>query len=250
MAEFILFGGTTEGREIAGYLSDSGRSAVVCVATDYGEALLTPTETVRVHTGRLDQSGIAGLIAAEKPKAVIDATHPYALVVSQSVKAACEAAGVNYLRVLRESVDDDGCLRFDSMDALVTWLNGTEGIIFSTLGAKEAAALAGVRDYTERVYLRVLPLMDSLTIAKNAGFPAKHLICMQGPFSAELNEAMFRAVGAAILLTKESGAAGGFPEKLEAARKCGMTVALLPRPNREDGLTLTEIRRRIEDRSL
>lgn len=250
MAELVVFGGTTEGRELAELLERQGRSAVVCVATEYGESLLQSTDLVRVHTGRLDRAGIDELLRAEAPKAVIDATHPYALAVSRVLKEACADAGLPCIRVLRELSADTGCIRFGDLESLTAWLNETQGVIFSTLGVKEAAALTKVRDFESRVILRILPSEESLSLAKQAGFPMKNLICMQGPFSRELNEAMFRAVNAKIMLTKESGAAGGFPEKLEAAKRCGMTVALLPRPSREEGLTLAQIRMRIEEGSL
>jgi precorrin-6x reductase len=61
---------------------------------------------------------------------------------------------------------------------------------------------------------------------------------MQGPFSRELNRAMFTAAGAAILVTKNSGPQGGFAEKLDAAGDLGMRVALLTRPVEPDGMSL------------
>ena len=73
---------------------------------------------------------------------------------------------------------------------------------------------------------------------------------MQGPFPEELNTAMFHASKADILLTKESGAAGGFPEKLLAAHACGMTVAVLARPTETDGLPLNVILQRITEGTL
>lgn len=250
MAEFVLFGGTTEGREIAEALERNGHTAVVCVATEYGESMLRPSPAIQVHTGRLDRQGMHTLLIQEQPRAVIDATHPYAVAVSKTLREVCEAARVSCIRVLRELSQEAGCIRFRNMEELTAWLNQTPGVIFSTLGVNEAAALGAVQGFRERIYLRILPSEESLALARQAGFPSKHLICMQGPFSRELNEAMFRAVGANILLTKESGAAGGFPEKLEAAKNCGMTVALLPRPSKETGLTLAEIKQRIEDKGI
>ena len=46
---------------------------------------------------------------------------------------------------------------------------------------------------------------------------------MQGPFSCEMNAATIRQTGAKYLVTKESGAAGGFLEKLEAAAPVSYT---------------------------
>jgi precorrin-6x reductase len=247
LTEIILFGGTTEGRELCELLGKKRVETLICVATEYGEALLAPFDTLRVHTGRLDKAAMESLLEAEKPRLVIDATHPYAATVSDNICAACEKAGVKRLRLLREALDSDGCVTFLRMEELIGWLNERCGTVFSTLGAKEAAALAAVEGYKERVWLRILPDAAGLSSCLAAGFSARRIICMQGPFSKELNAAMFREAGAAILLTKESGAAGGYIEKLEAARECGMLAAVLSRPREETGLTLAALTKLIEE---
>lgn len=250
MADILLFGGTTEGRELAALLRAKNISALVCVATGYGESLADAGGSVAIRTGRLDEADIAALIQAEAPRCVIDATHPYAAMAGQNVRAACEKTGGRYVRVLRESAAGTNYIEFADMETLTGWLNGISGTVFSALGASAAPQLARVSGYRERIWLRILPSPEGLSACLGAGFPASHIICMQGPFSQELNAAMFRAAGASVLLTKESGAAGGFPEKLKAARKCGMTVAVLARPCRESGLTLRELKRRIEEGTL
>ena len=250
MAEFVLFGGTIEGRTLASRLAQHRRSVLVCVATQYGDALLSPGPCLRVHTGRLDTAGMEGLLRREAPKAVIDATHPFALQVSQTIRDVCSLLGLRLISLERETVSADGCRTFSGMEELLSWLDETEGVIFSALGAKEAAALAAVRGAAERIWLRILPFEESLALVREAGFPAKHIICMQGPFSTELNAALFRAAGADLLLTKDSGPAGGLAEKLEAARQCGMTVALLTRPEGGDGVSLKDLLCQIEEGSL
>ena len=95
----------------------------------------------------------------------------------------------------------------------------------------------------------MLPFKDSLEACLDAGFPAKHLICMQGPFGEDLNVAMFQHTGAKILLTKDSGSAGGFPEKIAAARRCGMKIYIWKRPLQEEGLSLEQIERLLEARA-
>ena len=246
LAEIILFGGTTEGRELAQALDEAGLSALVCVATEYGASLLPPMHSVTVHTGRLDADAMAALFQAEAPRLVIDATHPYASEVSQAIQKAAHQTGLPSLRIQREETAAGDCLTFPSLNDLIGWLNGTTDVIFSALGAKEASALAQVTGAKERIWLRILPLEESLQAVRAAGFPAKHTICMQGPFSQALNEAMFRAAGAKILLTKASGTAGGMEDKLRAARACGMTIALLARPM-ENGITLEACKKRIRE---
>lgn len=246
MAEIVLFGGTAEGRKLGELLNKKRVKTVLCVATKYGEALLSPSDALRVYTGRLDNAAIENLFNRETPRLAIDATHPYAVEVSANIRAACKKTGVKLLRLIREKADGDSRESFPCMDELVGWLNKRGGVIFSTLGAKECSALAAVEGYKERVWLRVLPDLSGLSACLAAGFPARHIVCMQGPFSKELNAAMFREAGAEILVTKESGKAGGYLEKLEAAKENGMTVATLARPCEEKGAAFDDIVNLIE----
>ena len=61
------------------------------------------------------------------------------------------------------------------------------------------------------------------------GYPPARLICMQGPFSADLNAAMFKETGARYVVTKNSGHTGGFQEKLKGAERTGATVIIIER---------------------
>ena len=63
----------------------------------------------------------------------------------------------------------------------------------------------------------------------------KHLIAMQGPFSKEMNVATIHQTGAKYFVTKESGKAGGFGEKVQAARETGAVLVAVGRPNRNTG---------------
>lgn len=247
MIEIIVFGGTSEGRELCELLGKKRIDTLICVATEYGGALLTSFDSLRIHTGRLNQEAMEELLEAENPRLVIDATHPYAAKVSENIFAACAKTGVRLIRLLREKLHNDGCQVFSCLEELISWLNTRQGTIFSTLGSKECGVLTTINGYKERVWLRILPDLAGLSACLSQDFPARRIICMQGPFSKELNTAMFRAAKADILLTKDSGTAGGYLEKLEAAKECGMTVAILARPHEEDGLKLDSILKLIEE---
>lgn len=121
----FLFGGTTEGRKIAEAIAEVNRewaahgdaaaceageplrlpiSAEVYVATAYGASLLPAGPGITVHVGRLDAAEMTALFEnASGPLLVLDATHPYAAVVSENILSACAAAGVRCLRVEREN---------------------------------------------------------------------------------------------------------------------------------------------------
>lgn len=245
-----MFGGTNEGRILAELLQSEEIPALVCVASEYGEGLLSPGGTLHVHTGRLDAAAIASLLKEEHPRTVIDATHPYARSVSEQVEIACGQNGTPYIRVKREPCAEYGYAEFDGMDDLLVWVSRTEGVIFSALGAKEASALTAIPAFRERVWLRILPSIESLSLCLKAGYPAKHIICMQGPFSKEMNMAALKETRASVLLTKESGAVGGFPEKLAAAKELDVSAVVLKRPAEDSGLLLSEIVRRIKDRTI
>ena len=174
---------------------------------------------------------------------VIDATHPYATEASVNIKAACRDAGMEYIRVLRERCAAENC--FPSLDALIEELKSTEGQIFVTLGAKAAMKLTELPDYQNRLWLRILPSADGLNTCLDLGYPARRLICMQGPFSTELNIAMLRQTGAKALVTKESGDIGGFIEKLTAAREMGVETFILGRPADTDGVHLDAVFERV-----
>ena len=63
------------------------------------------------------------------------------------------------------------------------------------------------------------------------GFPPKNIICMQGPFSRELNVALLRQYHIQTLVTKDTGGYGGFREKAEAAREAGCALLVVERQN-------------------
>ena len=97
------------------------------------------------------------------------------------------------------------------------------------------------RGYKERLYARVLSTPEVVKTCAELGFEGKHLICMQGPFSEELNVAMMRQIDAAYLVTKESGKAGGFEEKIRAAKKAGAKAVVIGRPSVEKGMSLEAV---------
>ena len=70
--------------------------------------------------------------------------------------------------------------------------------------------------------------------------PHRNIIAVQGPFSEELNKAVIRDYGTDVMITKDSGAAGGFPEKIRAAAECRIPVIVIMRPE-EEGLGFDEI---------
>lgn len=239
--KILLFGGTGEGRELAEWMLSQGLDATVCVATEYGETLLP--DGAQVHVGRLDAGAMETLMAGGYTL-VIDATHPYAVEVTKNIRAAAQAAGLPCLRLLRQSDREDGCQKAADMAAAADLLEGLPGKVLLTTGSKELDAFArpGLR---ERCCPRVLPMADSLERCLALGFPPKNIICMQGPFTKEMNLATLRQFHVRTLVTKDTGGYGGFRAKADAAREAGCDLVVVERPQTEEGLTLEEVQRRL-----
>ena len=241
MYRALVFAGTTEGYAICRFLSGKGIPVYACVATEYGGKSLTETEALRVHPARLTVDEMKQLFLEVRPELVLDATHPYAAVVTENIRAACGETGMQYLRVLREeSGRQEKAVYVESTSAAVEYLKHTEGNILLTTGSKELQSFTALPDYQNRLFARVLSLPSVLETCRAYGFEGRHLIGMQGPFSLELNQAMLRQYDCRYLVTKDSGKAGGFQEKVDAALSCGAVPVIIGRPSREEGLSLKE----------
>lgn len=245
MIKAVIFGGTTEGRRLCAFCSEHAVPALYCVATADGARPVEGMPHVDVRTGRLDLTQMTALLRRHSSALVLDATHPYAEQASRTIKAACRSIPVPLLRVTREGVREEGCVTFSRIDDLLARLEREPGNIFVSTGSSLAEAFASLPDYQSRVWMRILPNRDSLDRCLKLGYRPDRLICMQGPFSEELNYAMFQTAEASILVTKNSGAAGGFPAKIRAARRLGMFTAVLARPEEAGGISWEEGCRRM-----
>lgn len=271
MCKIWIFGGTTEGRLLAEYCSREKIEAWVSVASEYGEELLQEelmesgnagnpdlnhntclakknlktvqaSSVIKVLRGRMDRYQMEEFIRNQGIHLVIDATHPHARLVSEEIQEACGRTGVRLERCLRAEGEQNKArdwVEVDSIQEAVSFLSSVSGVIFATTGSKELEALCQIPDYQKRVYARVLPTSNVLKKCEKLGITGSHLIAMQGPFSTEMNTLFLRQTKAEWLLTKDSGRAGGFQEKVEAARENGTRVVVIRRPE-ENGISLEE----------
>ena len=243
MYKAIVFAGTTEGYEICRFLSANKISALACVATEYGSHSLEAGDYLKIQAKRLDEQEMTELFHKELPEFILDATHPYATEVTKNIKSAALASGISYIRVLRAESQSQNAVYVETAEQAVEYLRDREGRIFLTTGSKELAAFTTLPDYRERIYARVLSLPSVVEACQKLGFEGKHLIAMQGPFSKEMNEATLRQYECQYLVTKDSGKAGGFQEKIDAAFACGVIPVIIGRPVQEEGISLTECKR-------
>ena len=242
MERILIFAGTIEGRKLTEYLAKNNVCVYVSVATEYGETLIEEKENIHVSAKRMTTEDMELYIKDNKINYVVDATHPYAVEVTENIKSACEKTAVEYLRLIRKSDDtDSNFLVVESVEEAAEYLCNTSGNILLTTGSKELAKYTIIPDYKERVFARVLSTANVAAECAKLGFEGKNLICMQGPFSEELNYAMLKQIDAKYLVTKDTGKQGGFEEKINAAARAGVKVILVSRKCKEEGMNYFEI---------
>lgn len=237
MFKLLIFGGTTEGRELAGFCAQNAIYADISVATEYGAKLLSASDHIKILIGRLDEGQMRVLLKKVNYSMVIDATHPYAREASANIKSACKAEGTEYCRLLRESSELSGTI-VNSVNQAVALLNKNDEKVLVTTGSKSLSEYTAVKDYRKRLTVRLLPTDGVFEYCLKNGF--QNAIIQSGPFSVEQNIEHIRISDAGILVTKESGTAGGYPEKVRAAQICGIGLVTIRRPF-ESGYSNEEI---------
>ncbi len=248
MKEILVFAGTTEGRKLSEYLAAANVAHTVCVATEYGEIVLQENSLVQVHRGRMNQEEIKNFIQSGKFDVVIDATHPYAELVTMNIQAAIQDLDVSYLRLnrtLHADTQQGKVFFFDTNKACAKALEETQGNILLTTGSKELAEYCTFEHVKNRLFVRVLPSVESITLCNKQGICGQQILAMQGPFTTELNEAIIRQYKISCLVTKQSGSLGGYQEKLDAAKNTDISVFVVGRSKKE-GYSFLEICEQLE----
>ena len=236
-----LIGGTSEGRALIKALANFDIELFVSVATDYGAELIEKQDNLTVMAERMNLEKMREFIREHRPVCVVDATHPYAAIVTATVQEACALENTKYLRLLRPVSEAGDAITVHDFSEAVELLNHVDGNIFLTTGSKNLKDFTAVENYQERIALRVLPMESSLQSAVELGYKPSNIVCMQGPFSKEMNVATLKKFGSKFMVTKDSGEAGGFSEKIAAAQEAGAKIIVVGRVKEEQGASYQEI---------
>ena len=176
MKRVLIYGGTTEGRRLAEKLAEAGIPSLVLVATEYGEQMMAPGEKsgrIQVLQGRLTAAEMTALYEREQPAVIVDATHPYAEAVKKNIRKSREGfRQIPYYRVCRNPEvpeEREDARYFDSTADCVRALRSAAGNILLTTGSKTLSEFCRYPDLRERLYVRVLPSVESLEICREQG---------------------------------------------------------------------------------
>jgi len=234
----LVLAGTSEGRLAAVSLEKEGLEVIASTATTYGGELLAKDFKGEITARPLTFAEMVQLITDKKIDKVIDATHPFAVEVSNNVREACQVKNVTYERLERtgeEYVEDEGMFKAKDVEEAVLLASEMEGKItgniFLATGSSKLEYYVASLD-PEKLVVRILPVKESLEKCLELGLSPKNIIAMQGPFDEKINRCLFKRYKASLLITKDSGPTGGTKEKIDAAKGLNIPVILIERPGK------------------
>jgi precorrin-6x reductase len=228
-----VFSGTGDGNALAAELSRLGYRLIVSTASDYGaELALMALPGVEVRSGRQGVAARRSQLQQSGAVAIIDATHPFATEISSQLTQLSAELNVPYIRYDRPAaVLPSFAQQAQDMPAAARMAIELGRCIFLATGIKDLDAFVTQSKAEDREwFLRITPDSGSLELALKAGIPRSHICAMQGPFSTDFNLALWSAWRVDCVVTKESGEAGGFHSKAEAADKLGIPFIVVRRP--------------------
>lgn len=215
--KLLVLGGTTDTRK---YLETCKDDFIITVATEYGFQTFDadyPSKTVQI---RFSPESMQTFIREHKIEKIIDTTHPFAKEITKNAIETANKLNIPYeshMRQIEPIPEYEKTFICETYEEAVNYLAGGRfNSILLTTGSNNICAF---KDIIEKCYVRILPYEKSIAKCREAGVEYKKIIAMQGPFSADFNEALMSEINADALVTKMSGETGGLSDKIEACKR-------------------------------
>ncbi|GMA63438.1 precorrin-6A reductase [Alicyclobacillus fastidiosus] len=230
----FFMAGTSDARALALSIQAKGYPLLASVVTDHAAEILEHAG-IRARSGRLNLDSMCQLLDEIGATALVDASHPFAEEAHRTAMAAADARGIPYIRFERatqEFGDSELVTYVDTYEQAADYALSRKGSIMLTTGSKTlqifTERLLGRDDI--RLVARMLPRVDNMEKCAKLRLEQRNIIAMQGPFSRELNEALYRHYETTLMVTKESGGPGAVDDKVAAALAMGIEVVVIGRP--------------------
>lgn len=235
-----LIGGTSESRELAQILALNHLPCTISVTTESARSLYPSVPLLQVWVGQLEGDGLQNFLTSHNIIAILDASHPYAVNISQLAIKTANKYSLSYLRYERKSVSSSyttnkKAINHDKILSLPSFETLIEG---EYLAGERVLLTTGYRTLhlfqpwqsRSHLYARVLPAVTSLEAALAAGFTPDRLIGIRPPISLELERALWQHWQITLVISKASGTPGGEPIKRQLATELGVKLILIDRP--------------------
>lgn len=232
----LLIGGTSETAPLATGLAEAGYAVLVSMATAAPLEIGDHPQISR-RTGPLDEAEMVALGTEKGIRAIVDAAHPYAEAAHAAAHNAAKRLGIPCLVFRRpEALTPESPVRFAADHAEAAEMAFASGRpVLLTTGSRNLAPYAEAARRTGVPFaVRVLDIPESLAACQAAGIPEDRIIAGRGPFSVAENLAAIHRFGIGVIVTKESGRAGGIEAKLAAADRANCLLIVLRRPETPD----------------
>ncbi len=194
------------------------------------------------------------------PSVILDASPPSSSVKLAPLRQWCEQRGIPYLRLERPETLipdslliypvftwEEALLQLEQRVVTIHKANGRIVTIFVTTGSHQLESIVQSSfARCARLVVRILPEGRLVQKCQDMGIPPRDIVAMQGQFSREINKALFKFYGADILLTRDSGLAGGTDTKISAALELGIETVLVKRIKMNAGLTVNNVQELLE----
>lgn len=234
MGKIWIIGGTTETFETAESLLDNKKDIIITVATKYGLEEFSKFSPYLLQKS-MDESQMEEFCKVYNVEKIADISHPYAQNVSKNALEVSRKLNLPYFRYERENAN----ISYENKDENIFYVNShSEAISLSKeKNFQRILITTGINnafDYVNadfpNLYIRILPRSGQIKMLEEAKFPSKNIIAMQGPFSLDMNIATIRYCNADVIITKQSGTAGGYDEKIQASISCDISCIVIKRP--------------------
>lgn len=228
----LILGGTSDSLEICDLINKyENIEYTLSVTTSYGEELARK-KAKNIINGKLSKEEMIDFIKQNNVKKVIDATHPYAIEVSKNIIECVKETKISYIRYERESlinnINYENKYIVNSIEEACQIATRKGKNIFIGTGSKHLPEIVKLIP-NKNLISRVLPTSEVILNCEKLGLNADNIIAMKGPFSKSINEEFYKHYNIDIVITKESGIAGGFLEKVDACKSLNIPVVIVTR---------------------
>ncbi len=222
----LLFGGTTEGRKAIEALEEGGNTFYYSTKT--GEQEVSLHHGIAM-SGAMDATAMTAFCQEHDIQLLIDAAHPFASQLHQTVAEVAEQLNIPAIRFERIFPPrDPDIVWMDSYASLISYFSPPTShpapqTLLATTGVQSIARLKPLEEQGVKVYYRILPRASSIEWAKKQGATDEQICYYEDPNDIP--------IPADAILLKESGETGGFTAKVREARARGMKIYALKRPD-------------------
>jgi len=229
--QILIFGGTTEGRKTANWLSDLKQPFYYSTKTNSHPLI---SEMAECLSGGMNEEEMIEFCRIQEINLIIDAAHPFAENLHFNLHRVASELDIAIVRIEREFVeriDHEHIHYLSSIDACIETIRER--------GIERFLSLVGVNNLPKikknlpdcDIWFRILNFPGSIEIANQAKVKSNRLIASSRFENLLLEEELIKEHAIQAILTKESGYTGLLDKKMDLAIKYEMPLFIVKRPD-------------------